>query len=247
MLQRPARLLIITVSLALLISCSASSQERHPETDRPLASMMGVLGAPWLDRPERMQEERPDLAVKLLALKPGMAVADIGAGTGYYTELLSKAVGADGKVYATDVQIGMLRYLEIRKKQKNLTNVEVVRGGMEVTGLRENSVDLALMVDVYHEFQKPVEMMADLMRALKPGGQVALVEYRKEDPNVPILEDHKMSEKQIKKELSAAGFRHVKTHHRLPWQHLVVFEKPPVERAAQSLSTVPRSPRDGIE
>lgn len=234
MLQRPARLLIITVSLAMLISCSARSQERHPETDRPLAPMMGVLGAPWLDRPERLREERPDLAVKLLGLKPGMAVADIGAGTGYYTELLSKVVGVDGKVYATDVQMGMLRYLEIRKKQKKLTNVEVVRGGMEVTGLPENSVDMALMVDVYHEFQKPVEMMADLMRALKPGGRVALVEYRKEDPNVPILEDHKMSEKQIRKELIAAGFHHVKTHHRLPWQHLVIFEKRAVGDTAKS-------------
>jgi len=226
MSRQPARLLIITVSLALLISCSASSQERHPESDRPLAPMMGVMGAPWLDRPERMSEERPDLAVKLLALKPGMAVADIGAGTGYYTELLSKEVGANGKVYATEVQIGMLRYLEIRKKQKQLDNVEVVRGGMETTGLPSSSVDLAVMVDVYHEFQKPMEMMADLMRALKPGGQVALIEYRKEDPRVPILEDHKMTEKQIRKELAAAGFRHVKTHHRLPWQHLVIFEKP---------------------
>jgi ubiquinone/menaquinone biosynthesis C-methylase UbiE len=220
------RVLIITVSAVLFLSCSATGQDKHPETDRPLAPMMGVLGAPWLDRPERLREERPDLAIKLLAVKPGMAVADIGAGTGYYTELLAKEVGETGKVYATEVQIGMLRYLEIRKKQKNLQNVEVVRGGMETTGLKENSIDLAIMVDVYHEFQKPVEMLADLMRALKPGGQVALIEYRKEDPNVPILEEHKMTEKQIRKELTAAGYEHVKTHHRLPWQHLVIFEKP---------------------
>nr|MCU0229384.1 methyltransferase domain-containing protein [Bryobacterales bacterium] len=167
-----------------------------------------------------------DLAVKLLDLKPGMAVADIGAGSGYYTERLSKAVGPSGKVYATDVQIGMLRLLEIRKKQKQLDNVEVVRGGMEVTGLASNSVDLALMVDVYHEFGKPVEMLADLMRAVRPGGRVVLVEYRKEDPEVPILEDHKMTEKQIIRELTASGFRHLKTHHQLPWQHLVVFQRP---------------------
>lgn len=191
--------------------------------------MMGVLGAPWLDRPERQQEERPDLAVELLDVKSGMAVADIGAGTGYYTERLAAAVGPSGRVYATDVQIGMLRLLEMRKKQKNLANVEVVRGGMTTTGLAPESVDLALMVDVYHEFGKPLEMLADLMTALKPGGRVALIEYRKEDPNVPILEDHKMTEKQIKQELTAAGYRHVKTHHQLPWQHLVIFEKAPVD------------------
>ncbi len=219
------RLLNITVLCAAAFLFSAWAQERHPETDRPLAPMMGVLGAPWLDRPERMQEERPDLAVKLLALRPGMAVADIGAGSGYYTERLAKAVGASGKVFATEVQLGMLRLLEIRKKKNNLANVEIVRGGMDVTGLGENSVDLALMVDVYHEFSKPVEILADLKKALKPGGRVALVEYRKEDPNVPILEDHKMTEKQIIRELTASGFRHVKTHHQLPWQHLVIFEK----------------------
>lgn len=226
------RLIIITVLAICGPDLLVFGQERHPDTDRPLAPMMGVLGAPWLDRPERLREERPDLAVKLLALEPGMAVADIGAGSGYYTELLSRAVGDSGKVYATEVQLGMLRLLEIRKKQKQLSNVEVVRGGLETTGLAANSVDLALMVDVYHEFSKPVEMLADLMRAVKPGGRVALIEYRKEDPNVPILEDHKMTEKQIIRELTAAGFRHRKTHHRLPWQHLVIFERPLTQQSS---------------
>jgi len=232
MASQRVRLLIITVLLSSGFAIAAHGQERHPMTNRPLAPIMGVLGAPWLDRPERVREERPDLAVKLLSLKPGMVVADIGAGSGYYTERLAREVGATGRVYATDIQIGMLRLLEIRKKQKQLDNVEVVRGGMDTTGLQENSIDLALMADVYHEFAKPAEMLRDLMRALKPAGRVALLEYRKEDPNVPILEDHKMTEKQIIRELTAAGFRHVKTYHSLPWQHLTIFEKVAARRPA---------------
>lgn len=207
-------------------------QDAHPVTGREIAPVMGVLGAPWLDRPERMAEERPDLAVKLLRLKEGMAVADIGAGSGYFTERLSKAVGASGKVYATDIQPGMLRLLEIRKKQKNLANVQVVQGGWNRTGLPAASVDLALLVDVYHEFGEPQAMLADLRRALKPGGRIALVEYRKEDPEIPIREEHKMSERQAIAELTAAGFRHVKTENALPRQHLMLFESPAAPRSA---------------
>jgi ubiquinone/menaquinone biosynthesis C-methylase UbiE len=223
------RLLNITV-LALvtgfLAGAPAFGQDAHPVTGREIAPVMGVLGAPWLDRPERMAEERPDLAVKLLRLKEGMAVADIGAGSGYFTERLARAVGPTGKVYATDVQPGMLRLLEIRKKQKKLANVQVVQGTLHGTGLAAASIDLALMVDVYHEFGEPQAMLKDLRRALKPGGRIALVEYRKEDPDVPILEEHKMSEKQAILELTAAGFRHLKTEHALPRQHLILFEKP---------------------
>jgi ubiquinone/menaquinone biosynthesis C-methylase UbiE len=195
-------------------------------TGREIAPVMGVLGAPWLDRPERMAEERPDLAVKLLRLKEGMAVADIGAGSGYFTERLAQAVGPTGKVFATDVQPGMLRLLEIRRKQKNLANVQVVRGTLQSTGLAAASIDLALLVDVYHEFGEPQAMLQDLRRALKPGGRIALVEYRKEDPDVPIREEHKMSEKQAIAELTAAGFRHLKTERALPRQHLILFESP---------------------
>jgi SAM-dependent methyltransferase len=229
--QQMVRLLnitLLTLASGFLVvgSSRALGQETHPVTGREIAPVMGVLGAPWLERPERMAEERPDLAIQLLRLKEGMAVADIGAGSGYFTERLSRAVGATGKVYATDIQPGMLRLLEIRKKQQGLSNVEVVRGSMESTGLPAESIDLALMVDVYHEFGKPEAMLADLKRALKAGGRIALVEYRKEDPDVPILEEHKMSERQAIRELTAAGFRHVKTERALPRQHLILFEKP---------------------
>lgn len=220
------RILFITVlplAVGLMLGCA--QETHHPVTGREIAPVMGVQGAVWLDRPERLAEERPDLAVKLLKLREGMRVADIGAGSGYFTERMAREVGKTGRVYATDIQPGMLRMLEMRKERKKLDNVTVVQGKLNSTGLPAESIDLALLVDVYHEFGQPAAMLEDLRRALKPEGRIALVEYRKEDPSVPIREEHKMSEKQAIRELSAAGFKHVKTEHGLPRQHLLLFEK----------------------
>lgn len=214
------------LSITILAVHSATAQELHPATGREIAPVMGMQGASWLDRPERLSEERPDLAVKMLGLREGMSVADIGAGSGYFMEGLSRGVGSRGRVYATDIQSGMLRLLEERKRERGLQNVVITRSSVNASGLPSASIDLALMVDVYHEFSQPEAMLKDLLRALKPGGRIALLEYRKEDPKVPILEAHKMSEALAIREISAAGFRHVGTERALPRQHLLFFEKP---------------------
>lgn len=214
------------LGITTLAVYAATAQDLHPTSGREIAPVMGTQGAPWLDRPERLEEERPDLAVKLLALREGMSVADIGAGSGYFMQRLAREVGSSGLVYATDIQSGMLLLLEKRKRELKLRNVVVVRSSEAATGLASNSIDLALMVDVYHEFSRPEAMLADLLRALKPGGRIALLEYRKEDPTVPILEAHKMSEAIAIREISAAGFTYLRTESALPRQHLLFFEKP---------------------
>ena len=225
-LNKCVRILHIIILATATINLYCYSQGKHPTTGRPIAPVMSVSGAPWLERPERVAEERPDLAVKLLRLQEGMTVADIGAGSGYFTERLARVVGKSGRVYATDLQPGMLRLLESRKRERKLDNVEVVPGKVSATGLPSGSVDLALMVDVYHEFSEPQAMLKDLLRTLRVGGRLALLEYRKEDPDVPIIEEHKMTEKQAIAEVEAAGFRHLRTENSLPRQHLLLFEKP---------------------
>jgi len=198
---------------------------------REIAKVMGFgpggQGARWLERNEREREERLALMVKSLGLKPGMVVADIGAGSGVITGLMAPRVAPGGKVIAVDVQPKMLRRLEIRMKRFGIKNVELVLGTQESPKLKPASIDLALFVDVYHEFKFPYEMMLEISKALKPGGRAAFVEYRMEDPRVPILKVHKMSQVQVKKEMSHPefGLRWKKTVGVLPRQHILMFER----------------------
>jgi precorrin-6B methylase 2 len=192
---------------------------------REIALVMGHEAAGWLDRPEREKEEEPAKLLPLLEIKPGHVVADIGAGSGYYTFKLASAVGKGGKVLAVDIQPEMLALIRQRAKAKGLTNVTPVSGTVSDPKLPADGVDLILMVDVYHEFSHPFEMTQAMVASLKPGGRIVFVEFRLEDPNVPIKLVHKMSEKQVLREMSLFPLRHVKTHADLPWQHVIVFEK----------------------
>ena len=193
---------------------------------REIAHVMGHEGAGWLERPERTLEEQPDKLVELLKLKPGDDVADIGAGTGYISRRMAEKVLPKGKVYAVDIQQEMLDLLQAEMKKRGLSNVVSVLGEIADPKLPANTIDLAIMVDVYHEFSHPYEMMQGIMRGLKPGGRVAFVEYRAEDPKVPIKRVHKMSEAQVKKEAAAVGLEWVETIPDLPWQHVIIFKKP---------------------
>ena len=191
---------------------------------REISQVMGHLGAEWLERPERQQEERTDLLLAALALKPTDVVADIGAGTGYFSFRLARAV-PQGKVLAVDIQPEMIEYLNDGKKKANVPNVEPVLGTITDPKLPANGVDLALMVDAYHEFDHPREMGEALVRSLKPGGRIVLVEYRAEDPNVPIKEHHKMSVAQATREMNALGLKLLRNDSRLPQQHVLIFGK----------------------
>jgi len=193
---------------------------------REIAHVMGHQGADWLERPERTEEERPDKMIQLLGLKPGDIVADIGAGTGYISWRMAQNVAPNGKVYGVDIQQEMLDLLGANMKQRGITNVVPLLGSETDPKLPPNSVDLVVMVDVYHEFSEPYEMMQNIVKALKPGGRVAFVEYRAEDPLVPIKRAHKMSEAQVKKEAAEAGLVWEKTISVLPRQHLIFVRKP---------------------
>ena len=192
---------------------------------REISHVMGWQGAPWLEREEREREERTDLLLPLLALKPGMAVADVGAGSGYFARRIAGVVGPAGMVYAVDVQPEMVRMLEALAARPGLGNIRPVLGAAADVKLAPASIDLALMVDVYHELEFPYEVLASIVRALKPGGRVAFVEYRAEDPNVPIKALHKMSEAQVKREAARHALTWERTAAGLPWQHVVLLRK----------------------
>ena len=195
---------------------------------RELAMVMSFHGAPWLERPEREEEERLSTLVAQLGLKPGMVVADVGAGSGVLSLMMAHEVGDTGKVLAIDIQQEMLDLLGDKIMNHKIKNVELVLGTEKSPKLKEASIDLALMVDVYHEFEYPYEMTLELAKALKPGGRIAFVEYRREDPQVPIKLVHKMTEAQVKKEISLPefGLKWKETIDKLPRQHIVVFERP---------------------
>lgn len=192
---------------------------------REIAQVMGHQAMRWLERDSRVTEEKPDLTVQQLDLKPDDTVADIGAGTGYFSFRMAQQV-PQGKIYAVDIQPEMLDAISFLKQEYKISNVETVLGAEQQANLPPASIDLALMVDAYHEFAYPREMMESIIQALKPGGRVVLLEYRKENPMIMIKPLHKMTQRQVKKELKAVGLKWQSTKEFLPEQHFLVFSKP---------------------
>jgi SAM-dependent methyltransferase len=192
---------------------------------REIAQVMSYHGANWLERPEREKEEHTSKLLPPLKIKPGDHVVDLGAGSGYYTFRLADIVGAKGKVYAVDIQPEMLEIIKKRMTKRGNKNIELIKNTETELKLPAGSADLILMVDVYHELSYPYEMTVEMVKALKPGGRMVFVEFRLEDDNVPIKLVHKMSEKQVLKEMEGHALRHVETQRHLPWQHVIIFEK----------------------
>ncbi len=198
----------------------------HPLTGRHIAGVCGYGGCEtWLERPEREQEENPDAAIAALNLKPGMTVADVGAGTGFMSMKLAKAVGGTGKVYAEDVQPEMLQKVRENAVKAHASNVKTVQGSYTDPMLPKSTMDLILLADVYHEFSEPQKMLHGIRDALKPDGRLVLLEYRKEDPSIPIREDHKMTVAEVKTELEAEGFKLSRVIETLPRQHILILTK----------------------
>jgi ubiquinone/menaquinone biosynthesis C-methylase UbiE len=192
---------------------------------REIAQVMGYTGAGWLERPSREAEEKTSKITEMLDLKPDNIVADIGAGTGYLTFLIAPLL-TEGKVLAVDIQPQMIEIIDYFKQEKNIKNVEPVLASETNPNLPQNSIDLAIFVDAYHELAYPYEVMTEIVQALKPGGKVVLVEYRGENPFIMIKRLHKMTQKQVKKEMQAVGLVYQKTKNTLPQQHFMVFAKP---------------------
>ena len=223
--------------IAVLFTFSGFAQERYTiktgdpngikkwYMGRQIAQVMSHYGIDWLERQEREMEENTSQLLKNLAVKPGMMIADIGAGSGYHSTLMSKMVG-NVKVYAVDVEPEMIAYLNDRITLEGTKNIVPVLSTEQSVSLPGNAIDMMLLVDVYHEFSYPYEMALSMLNALKPGGKLVLVEFRSEDPMVPIKTIHKMSEAQAVKELKAAGFIFEKNISNLPWQHCLIFRKP---------------------
>lgn len=197
----------------------------HPITGRRIAPVMGPSGADWLDREEREREEQPEKAIAELNLKPGMWVADVGAGTGFYSIRLAKAVGPNGVVYANDIQQVMLDLLKQHAAEQNITNIVAVLGTESDPRLPEKKFDLVTLVDAYHEFSRPQRMLDRIRESLKANGRLILIEFRKEDPSVPIRPEHKMSVAEVKAEVTPEGYTCEKVVDTLPWQHIIFFRK----------------------
>ena len=240
--QTYLKLLIFSVVLLLSHAINAQNAQRPASTiykkatpsrdgigkfymGREISRVMGHQGAEWLERPEREHEEMPTRLVELLKLKEGDVVADIGVGTGYIARRISPKIGETGTLYGVDIQQEMLDLLAEKMSEVGITNVKGVLGTITDPKLPPESVDLAIMVDVYHEFSHPYEMMQNICRGLKTGGRVVFVEYRAEDRSVPIKRLHKMSELQVIKEATPHPLVWVETFDDLPWQHVIIFEK----------------------
>jgi ubiquinone/menaquinone biosynthesis C-methylase UbiE len=193
--------------------------------DREISGVMGWQGASWLEREKREREERTDLLLNALALQPGMVVADIGAGTGYLSRRMAPLVIPGGKIIALDLQPEMINLLQTGVKRSGLTQIEVKLSMVDDIKLPKNSIDMAIMVDVYHELAYPYEVMSSIMQSLKPRGRIVFVEYKAEDARVPIKPLHKMSEAQIKREAGVFALEWERTVSTLPWQHVVIFRK----------------------
>ena len=234
-------------ALALVAHVALSEQAAAEESPIPppakeykgreIAQTMHFLGAPWLTRESRDREEDCNTMLAALHLKPGDTVCDLGCGNGFYTLQLAKLVGEKGRVLAVDIQREMLELLKDRAAEEKVTNIEPVLGTLVDPKLPEGSIDLVLLVDVYHEFSHPEQMLAAIRKSLKPTGRVALVEFRAEDPAVPIKPLHKMSKAQISKEIPPNGFKLVEEFDKLPWQHLMFFQ---IDVAAPSKPDSPK-------
>lgn len=218
--------IVFIAALALAALPLPAWQGRHPVSGRQIAPVMGAAGANWLVRPEREQEENPDLALKLLAIPEGAVVADVGAGVGYYSLKIARITGDKGKVYATDLQPEMLRMLRTRAGKAGIGNIETVPGAVDSANLPDGAIDMVLLVDVYHEFSEPQKMLRSIAKSLKPDGRLILLEFREEDPKVPIRPEHKMSAATVKKELEAEGYTLDRKVDGLPWQHILIFKGP---------------------
>jgi ubiquinone/menaquinone biosynthesis C-methylase UbiE len=240
-------LLLVCALLAVLLPGSVSTADSLPSDQKPpyelrrssdpaglgkwymgreIAHYMTHHGAPWLDRAERVREERTDLLLEMLEVSPGDVVADVGAGSGYFSFPLAERVGPEGEVLAVDIQPEMLEIIERRAAKQGVTNVHTVLGGADDPKLPQGEVDLALLVDVYHEMSHPWEMVDGIVRGLRPGGLLVLVEYRREDRRVPIKLLHKMTAKQVKREMAVHALEFVDNLDRLPSQHVLLFRKP---------------------
>ncbi len=201
------------------------AQNTHPVTGRRIAPVMGLSGADWLDREEREKEEQPDKAIGALDLRPGMFVGDVGAGTGFYSIRMARAVAPGGVVYANDIQAGMLDRLKVNAAAQKVTNIETVLGTESDPRLPPGKLDLVVMVDVYHEMSRPQRMLDRVREALKPNGRLVLLEFRKEDPTVPIRPEHKMTVDEVKAEVTPEGYQFEKVVDTLPWQHIIFFRR----------------------
>jgi ubiquinone/menaquinone biosynthesis C-methylase UbiE len=225
-------LAIGTLALLLDLGLAQAFQGQHPVTGRKVANVMGFEGADWLNRPEREKEENPEGALDAIGIRTGMIVADVGAGTGYMSLRMAKRIGPTGRVYANDLQPEMLRRLQENAAKAGLGNIETVQGEQADPKLPARRMDLILLVDVYHEFSQPQKMIDKIREALKPDGRLVLLEYRKEDPNVPILPDHKMSVAEVKAELEPQGLVMSQVIETLPRQHLLILTKAKAETKA---------------
>ena len=217
------KLRISAALLAMASLCVGQTPGVHPVSKRRYAQVMGAAAADWLVRPERVEEEHPDQALDALNLQPGSTVADIGAGVGYFTFRMAERVGPTGIVYGQDIQPEMIRLLKENMATRKVTNVRPVLGTYDDPKLPKNALDLILLVDVYHEFSEPVKMVDAMRESLKPNGRLVLLEYRGEDPRVPIRPEHKMTLKQVRSEIEPQGFRFDESIETLPWQHIIVF------------------------
>jgi len=231
-----AALLALLATLPVLAPAfqapAVASQSTHPLTGRRIANVMGFRGADWLERPERESEENVEGALDAIGLKPGMTVAEVGAGTGYVALRMARRVSPGGKVYANDLQPEMLGLLRNNAAKAGITNVETVLGNETDPKLPACQIDLIILVDVYHEFSQPQKMLQGIRRALKSDGRLVQLEYRKEDPNIPILLDHKMSLAEAKTEVEAEGFKLGPVIETLPRQHILIYTKLAVKGAA---------------
>jgi len=227
----------VVLALGTLLLWQASAYQappNHPVTGRKIAGVMGMSGADWLVRPEREAEEQPEKALDALNLKPGMVVADIGAGVGYMSLRMARRVGPSGKVYANDLQPPMLDLLRQNAAKAGIGNIVTVVGDVADPKLPANTIDLVLLVDVYHEFSQPQQMLRKIRETFKADGRLVLLEYRAEDPNVPIIAEHKMTVAQVKSELEAEGFVLQPVIETLPRQHILILTKAAAKAARQA-------------